>query len=141
MDRIGARDEMVSQIMVALQASVYSNIEVFYQDDDSETPDTSKKDPWVSIRVQHISGTQRSLGGLGCRRFERSGYIEIKVYTLSGEGFTKADPLATILVDALEGQTTTSGIWFRAVRASEGGKSGAFQRTIVTADFEYDQVK
>lgn len=137
--RTQARDEMLGVVTTALKAHD-ANFDIIYADDDSKNPPKTKK-AWAFVSVVHIAGDQATLGGRGNRTFRHYGYLEVEIHTPEGDGFTSADQLAIIVTNALEGETTSGGVIFRAVRASENGKSGAFQKTTVTADFEYDQIK
>lgn len=137
--RTEARDEMLGVVTTALKGHS-AGFTILYADDASKSPPKDKK-AWAFVSVVHVSGGQVTLGGRGDRTFRSYGYLGIELYTPEGDGFTLADQLAILVTNALEGETTAGGVIFRAVRASEDGKSGAFQKTTITADFEYDQTK
>lgn len=133
------RDEMLAVVNTAI-TSHDPNVKILWDDDDDDQAPKDRS-PWVQTGVFHISGGQATLGGIGRRTFRRYGYVEVLVHTPEGDGLTLADELATVVHDALEGVTTPGGVIFRNVRATEEGKSGSFRKTLVTADFEYDQIK
>lgn len=140
--RAEARDEMLGVVNTALTGYDASFV-VLWDDDDSKRRPKDREAHAV-VGVYHINGTQTAFGTTGAsreRKFTRYGYIEVLVKTPEGDGLTLADELATIVHDALEGATTTGGVIFRNVRATEEGKSGSFSVTNVTADFEYDQLR
>lgn len=140
--RTQARDEMMAVVNTAL-TGYDAGFDILWEDDDSKRRPKDRT-PYTVVGVYHVAGTQTAFGTEGAsrqRKFTRYGYIEVLVHTPEGDGFTLADNLATIVHDALEGTTTTGGVIFRNVRAVEGGKSGSFRVTNVTADFEYDQTR
>lgn len=98
---------------------------------------------WARITIQHVPGgfDQRTLGPAGYRRFRRLGIVTIQVFTALGDGLTRADTLAQVLLTALQGATTaTGGVIFRNAGMSEVGRDGRWNQTNVTAEFEYDTI-
>lgn len=137
--RIQARDEMMKVVFDALKGHNANFIILAADDDSVKAPKT--KIPWAEVGVYHVTGRQATMGMVNNRTFRRYGYVEIRIHTPEGDGFTMGDTLGIIVHDALEGETTPGGVIFRDVRATEDGKSGSFSVTTVTADFEYDQIK
>lgn len=138
--RVQARDEMLAVINTAL-TSYDTGFPVEWYDDDSAKRPTNRQ-AYASVGVYHVSGRQVTMGTVATgRTFRRYGYLEVLVHTPEGDGLTLADKLAMIVQDALEGATTAGGVIFRNTQATEGGKSGSFRVTNISADFEYDQIK
>lgn len=138
--RAQARDEMMAVVNTAL-TGYDANFPIEWYDDDSKRRPKDRS-AHAEIGVYHTAGHQATMGSVATgRTFRRYGYVEVLVHTPEGDGLTLADELATIVHDALEGVTTSGGVIFRNVRATEEGKSGSFRVTNVSADFEYDQIK
>lgn len=109
-----------------------------------QAEDGSTGDPelWGAVRVVNTSSEIRSLrGDGGIRRFERTGLVIIEVFSPAGDGLSSTDDAVKILLDALEGKTTTNNVVFRSGSVREEGLSGPWFLTVVAANFEYDEVK
>lgn len=117
---------------------------VLYDDRELDLP---PDDHYARVTVQHNAFRQRTLGGKpllggGGRRFERAGIITIQLFTLNDDGLTTSDALVDLLLDAFEGEDTSSdAVEFINVRANEVGHDGAWHQTNVLAEFRYDRVK
>lgn len=138
--RTEARDEMIAVVNTAL-IGYDANFNIQWADDDSKKRPKGRGS-FAEVGVYHTAGHQVTMGTIATgRTFRRYGYIEVLVHTPEGDGFTLADELATVVHEAFEGVTTSSGVIFRNARAVEAGKSGSSSVTNVSADFEYDQIK
>lgn len=100
---------------------------------------------WARWRIQHSGGGQTSLAGYdGKRRFDKVGNIIIQVFTPLQGGAIVSYDAAQLAVNAYEGKTTPSGIWFRSVRPDElldSEQTGTWWQINVVAEFLYDQIK
>ena len=106
--------------------------------------DGSTGDPelWGAVRVISNTSEIRSLrGDGGIRRFRRTGFAAIEVFSPAGDGLSSTDDVVKVLLDALEGKATTNNVVFRSGSVREEGLSGPWFLTVVTVDFEYDEVK
>ena len=101
----------------------------------------SNNDPWARATVQHVLGFQRTLGGIGCRRFQKNGVVAVQIFTKTGTGLSESDALSKLVTDTFEGTDTPEGVWFRNVTLNEVGNDGQWFQVNVTADFEYDDIK
>jgi hypothetical protein len=136
-----ARDEMLSVFTAAWEGDPTSApVPVLYPDRAQEIP---TQGPWARARVQHNASAQVTLSGeAGARRFRRTGVVSVEIFTPTGDGLTLSDQLAMIASRAFEGVTTEPGrVIFRNVRVTEAGQDGAWHKTDVLADFEYDEVR
>lgn len=134
-----ARDEM-SAVVYAPWHAAHADYPMFFPD----KPETKPKDrtPYARVKVSHNQGEQETLPGpIGQSLFFRDGYLTVEVYTPQGDGLSKADELAKILADALEGQHTPGGVWFRRVRIREIGPNQAWYQVNVIAEFHYSERK
>lgn len=154
-DTATARDEILTRLKTALDASAYADIAVVYDDavadvpkgEDAVTPPdpapVPATKPWLRVGVRHANGTQASLGSLnGKRRQEMSGIVFVQMFTPAGDGQKLADPLGDTILDAYRtGGATASGVQFRSARRAEVGKDGAWFLTNCLVDFEYDLIR
>lgn len=98
--------------------------------------------PWARVAIRHNSGGQKSLANdRGKKRFTRTGFVVIQLFTNPNDGLVSNDEITAILLSAYEGKTTSGGVFFRNVRSQEVGQDGAWYQTNVFADFEYEQIK
>ncbi len=135
-----ARDEMLTLVRTAFEAAKPSGSpELLYRDLHGSPPESGT---WGRVRVQHVTGGQGSLANhSGVRRYERTGFVILELYSDAGDGMTILDNLSKAMLDAFEGATTAGGVWFRNVRLNELNPDGRWQRVQVFADFTYDEIK
>lgn len=139
--RTQARDEINSLIKVA--ADTIDELTVIWEDTKLDLPEGSDPPlPYIKVFIRHQNAGQGSLSGTsGNRMFDRRGQVVIQLYTPVGDGLTDSDIFATTLKNAMEGQSTANGVWFRDVNAREVGKDGPKFLTNITAEFEYVEVR
>jgi hypothetical protein len=99
------------------------------------------EDPWGSVSIRHAVARQDTLGGTGNRSFLRQGTMLVAIFTQAGKGLSIAYELARVSVNAYEGQSSPSGVWFRNVRVQEMGRDGEFYQINVIVEFEYYETK
>jgi hypothetical protein len=136
-----ARDDVFSLFQAHWNAETLpynggNPVAVEWQGVDSGAPPGADT-PWARITMNHNTGQQTTLGGVGSRRFTHQGIIVVQVFSPVG-GFSIGENLAIIGKTAFQGQRTTSGVWFRNVRVQEIGFDGTWNQTNVVAEFEYD---
>lgn len=132
-----ARDQITELFTTAWATTGHT---VVFDDKPGSKPTTEA--PWARFLVRHAAGAQGSLAGdNGRRRWTRTGFVTVQIFTPIGEGLSRSDVLAKIVLDAYEGQTTSGGAWFRNARANEIGPDGDWFQVNVLVDFEYDEVK
>lgn len=134
-----ARDEMLKAITDAWTAGA-SGAPMFYDDRPGEPPKDGKA--WARVNIKHTVGQQATIANpIGNSLFRRDGIITVQIFTPSGQGLKLADQLAKVVLDALEGQSTPGGVWFRKVRLREVGPDGTWFNLNVLAEFNYDEAK
>lgn len=134
-----ARDEMLAQVYDAWIAANPTYPMLF---DDRMGSKPPSETPWARTTVRHNRGDQETLANaIGTRLFSRDGLITVQIFTPIGAGLQLSDTLAKVIADALEGQATPSGVWFRNVRLREVGPDGSFYQTNVIGEFVYDEAK
>lgn len=142
-----ARDDIIELFRTAWKADTESqSVGLVYWDVPSSAPTghDANGDPvsWARVFVQHTGGGQASLSGdTGRRRWRRTGVVTVQIFTPYGTGLSKADKLSMVAMRAFEGQSTSSGIWFRDVNFQEVGQDSIWFQSNVSATFEYDEVR
>jgi len=143
-----ARTDMYSMLKTAWDAGASTSGKTLLYDNvtadvpQAESGSTGDPDLWGSVRVEKNLSRVRSLrGDGGLRRFRRVGFLVLEVYTPAGNGLLSADAVVKVVLDGLEGQTTANGVYFRNAQVREEGVSGPWFLTVITVDFEYDEVK
>ena len=142
-----ARDDILTLFKAAWDAGTESaGVKVIYPDVPADVPKTNttskNPSPWARITIQHTDATQGSLtDDIGHRRWSRSGFVSVQIFTAFGTGLSLADKLAMIAARAFEGRATASQIWFRNVRVQEIGQDGSWFQMNVIAEFTYDEVR
>jgi len=98
--------------------------------------------PWARVMVQQTVSEPVGLGGLSNVRYTRNGIITVQVFTpLSEGGPTKAEQLSVVIREALEGKTTSGGVWFRVPRITVVGQGAGWYQINTTALFQFDQIR
>jgi hypothetical protein len=136
-DRTTARDELSALVKTALAGE--TALEWRYDDQPGDAPDAPAT--WVRLSIRHTASPQRTLGplGTGQRRYDTLGLVFVQLFTPMGDGLLEADRISMVLVTALRGAVTTSGVKIKSVTAREIGADGAWQQTNITAEFEYHE--
>jgi len=134
-----ARDEISNALKATVDAYNASNpdVDIFWED--VEKAEKGARDAHLRAFIKFTDGDQMTLGSVGSRRFMRAGVVIVQVMTPFGDGFTLADTLGTVARNAFEGVSTPNGVWFRRTAVKSVGKTGGFQQTNVTANFEFTE--
>lgn len=144
MDYETARDEILQMVTdywdAQTEAQLGATAPIVYEEVGSPDP-RYREVPWMRLIVRHTNGRQATLGGIGFRRFEKTGLVQCQIFAPKSKGVTTTDRLAKIATDSLEGKSSPGGVWFRNVRATELGPEGPWFRTNVVAEFVYDDIK
>lgn len=144
-----ARDQISDVVYQAIMASSFSGIandeRLLWWNRPGNPPvvDAGNGNPqtWVSVVVRHVAGGQSTLAGDTDRgRTTRQGIVLIKCYEAFGTGNSELDDLTQMFETALRHGRTPGGVWFRRCRTVEFGQDGAWFRSDVLADFQYDDV-
>lgn len=123
--------------------SVSKGILVYYDNKDENEKDKSASKSWARVTIKHHGdgfGKQSLAAGNGTMSYQRNGVVLIGLFVPLGKGTRHGSELTQIVVNAFEGSRET-GVWFRNVRFRENGKSGAWAKIYVKADFNYTEVK
>ena len=95
---------------------------------------------YAELVFHHLAGGQMGFGS-GSNMWRRAGSLLFRVNVPMGEGFTDAYVLAKVIADAIEGNATPGGVWFRDTSIREGDEVGGYDRITVETIFEYTEVK
>lgn len=132
-----ARDEIFAVINAAWSTTSFLMI---WPDKVAEKP--IPRTPWARTTILHTDGGQSTLANhQGLQRFRRDGIVTVQIFTPVGEGTQRSYDLAKVISDALEGTTTTKGVWFRNVRLKEIGSDTPWFQVNINSDFYYEELK
>jgi hypothetical protein len=134
-----ARDSILALFHLTWDAITPTVPPVIHEDRKQDIPEDASS--YAEVFVSIFDGFQATLGGIGSRRFESIGLVEVRVRTKYGGGLVESDRLVQFAVDAFEGNRTADGVWFRNVRPIKVGQDGDWFRVDVLADMTYDRVK
>lgn len=95
---------------------------------------------WAEVIFHHLAGGQQGFGS-GVNMWKRAGSMLVRVYCPMGEGFTLAYRNAKVIADAIEGNATPGGVWFRDTSIREGDEVGEYELVTVETIFHYTEVK
>ena len=149
-NRSDARQSIYQILHTAWQASshtrdeklVWVNVSADVPIEPNQFNDTSVPSLWADVSVQHVSSEISSLRGTnGLKRYRRAGFVRVNVYTPTGDGLEFNDIVVGVVSDGLEGKTTANGVELRSASSQEVGNSGPWFQSVVTVEFEYDEVK
>lgn len=134
-----ARDDVFAFLRAAILAAGYTDADVIWQDDLEERDvDTAL----VLVHMQHLLGNQAALTqGLGVKRWQKQGFITVEVRApVKQDGLTTCDVASTVIENALRGESTPNGVWFRDVVGREVPPKDGNARTEVKAEFIYQEM-
>jgi hypothetical protein len=139
-----ARDEILTMLKTAIDASSYDDIEIRYQDIPVERVNSvagadENPPPFLQVEIMHLGGGQTSLGPVA--RWTRRGLLRVQVFAPTGLGMSTLDEIAQIVLDAYEGHSSPGGVWFRNGHIREMGPDGIWTRMDVLVDFTYNERK
>lgn len=131
-----ARDQMLSLIK-----AVWPSGETLVYDGFKEEKPTAQE-VWGRVSVRHNSGGQCTISKIGGKsRYERTGTLYINLFAPPGDGLRALDPLTKTVLDAIEGKTTSGGVWFTKTRVREMGIVEGWYQVNVLANFSYEELK
>lgn len=95
---------------------------------------------WMRLSVRHLSGSQRTLGRPGTRRFRRQGLITGQIFTALGKGMKTGDDIGQTVLDLYEGQSFDGVDCFNGF-VRESAPDDDYLLHIASINFDYDEVK
>lgn len=96
--------------------------------------------PWAELRVRNLRSDQETLGSQGNRIFRRKAVVLVTIRVPNGRGMKTSANFGHAARNIFEG-VSFSGLDFGAVLVREAGSDGKWNRTIVEAAFDYDDLK
>lgn len=136
-------EEARDQVLALLKSAADINdVAVVWEGTAGDKPYDGPKASWARIGLRHSERRAGSLNGSdGSRLYTSKGLLVVNLFTPPGLGLAEADRLCVLFRNAVEGVSTSGGVWFRAVRTIEMGLDGSWWRTDILAEFEYDEVR
>lgn len=100
------------------------------------------QEAWARVSLRNAPRGQTSLTGAnGTNRFDRTGILTVQIFIPNGQGLSQGYNLGKIVIDAFEGKTTASQVWFRNAGITPIGPSDEWFQLNVTVEFSYDEIK
>lgn len=97
---------------------------------------------WVRLAVRHLASLQESLGGVGARKFTRSGSVFVQVFVPLDEGVDGADNLLRVARGIFEGKHLhPEGLRFQAGIVTEVGPDQDWYQANLELPFNYTETK
>lgn len=103
-------------------------------------PDPGEDVKWVRVSVQFTLGTQSSLGKTGNRKFVKSGFLYIQVFTPKGHATNNNDDLAEDSLNLFEGERL-GDLWFNNGRIVTIGEDGEWYQQNVVLELTFQAIK
>lgn len=135
--RTEARDDCMGLINTALNGH---DVLIHWPGNVERKP--ASNEVWIRVSMSHVLSAQSALGKDqdGNRCYTHTGMLTAEVFTPMGDGLSQDDALAIVLRNAMKAARTPHGVILRNATAREAGADGGWHRTVVSADFEYDEV-
>lgn len=109
---------------------------------ENETFSTPDGGEYIRCSIRHATSTQSSQGGIGNRRFQRTGSAFAQVFTPENTGTDRNRELVQAIVAGFEGtRIVGTTIRFNDVIPREVGPAGRFFQSVVEINFIYDEIK
>lgn len=97
--------------------------------------------PYVSINVIFNTGSQTSLGLVGNRKFQHSGFIAVQVFTPSNKGTDTNDDMCHSVLSFFDGVDMGYGLWsYDGSIKTVGDKDGYYQQNVVI-EFNFEDIR
>ncbi len=116
---------------------------LLYADVRGPSTPTDANTAWAKATVNFGSSEQASLvDNSGVKRWERTGFLTVQLFTPVGEGHTLSNKLKKTVVNAFEGHRTPNGVTFiESIRFVPIGSDGNWYQLNVLVPFESDEIK
>ena len=97
--------------------------------------------PWVRIAVVMNDGYQISLGIIGNRRFQKSGFVVVQVFTPINTGTNKNDEMADEGLKCLDGIRIDPSLWTFEGRIDTIGDTDDYYQQNVVVKFKFEEIR
>jgi hypothetical protein len=105
---------------------------------DNQLSETADK--WVHLTVNFNTGFQYSLGQPGNRRFLKTGYIFVQVFTLINAGTDENDELVSDSVNLFDGERIED-LWMYNGSITTVGSDGEYYQQNAVIEFSYEDIR
>ena len=107
---------------------------------DNEELEEPPESAWVRVTVQQVGRSQNTLGAVGNRKMRSTATAFVQVYTRTNQGTSEGDLLAQTARDIFDA-VSFDGLDFLAADISEEGVDEKWYVHLVSAEFDYEQIK
>lgn len=98
--------------------------------------------PWARLKIDFLQGEQPTLvDGSGGRRFRQHGLLWVQLFVAEGNGIPALVDLCDTFKNAYFAKNTTNGVLLRKVGIGRITPDGNYLMGMVTARFEYDEIR
>lgn len=110
---------------------------------DQTAYDPTGVDEWVRISVRNVSNEQATLGGIGDRKFDRSGNVFVEINVEPSIAQTRIDELIDKAKNVFEGiKIGGTSVFFKNVTHREQGiVDNQWNVVVVDAEYEYNETR
>lgn len=141
--------------MTTVQQAEEAIVKTFLDAWGSETPvtlinerfDPPSNSPWARVIIYHYESRQETLGGVGNRRYHRTGRITVQLFSPLNQGTKRLSQLAQKAREAYEGKSRLVGpggpstVWIQDVAVDTGIPEAGYHQYRVNADFAYEEIR
>lgn len=108
----------------------------------NEEFDTPVGQTWVRFSILNTASVQRSLGGIGRRKFDRNASVFVQIFVPQNGAQKEGDLLAEAVRSIFEGISLVGNdIRFQSTIVREIGQEDAWYQLSVECEFEYTETK
>lgn len=107
---------------------------------DNEELEEPPESAWVRVTVRQVGRLQDTLGATGNRKMRSTANAFVQVYTRTNQGTSEGDLLAQTARDIFDA-VSFDGLDFLAADISEEGVDEKWYVHLVSAEFDYEQIK
>lgn len=96
---------------------------------------------WIRITVIFNEGSQTTLGEKGNRKFQKSGFVNVQVFTPVNKGTDLNDEMANNILVFLDGVSMDYGLWlYNGTIKTIGDRDDYYQQQVVV-EFNFEDIR
>ncbi len=137
-----ARDDIGTIMKAAWEADpASSGLPLLYEDKEEaagQIPDDVSA--WGRLEIKFSTSIQAGHGD-SQKRWNRTGFVFMNLYTTPGEGNETKDDLLKVVMDTFEGTSTTNGVLLHEIIVDNKGIVSEMRETRVSIAFDFDELK
>lgn len=137
-----ARDDIGTIMKSAWEADAASLDFPLLYGDKEEAKDDVPNDgsSWGRLEIKFSTSIQAGHGD-SQKRWNRTGFVFMNLYTPPGDGNVIKDDLIKVVMDTFEGTSTTNGVLFHEIVVGNNGIETNMRWTRMSIAFDFDELK